>query len=197
MNQHRIIPFYQAFNVPPYLMQGYAPLFMAQDDTSGQDLQYLQEILPEASRRYAKKISDVVDRLDYKGSMIYDEFPDRMRLQQLAQEILRMIEAEEAANPNNDPGANMQPGMQGNLSGMQETMPGMQGNLSGMQENMSGMQTNLQNMQMQPGMNMNGNMMMDRGCREELIFVLLVYEIYKRRHGSSRMDMAPFYGTSF
>jgi len=147
MDQHRVIPFYQAFQMPQYMMPGYMPFMVPQEDTSAQDLQYLQEIFPEASRRYAKRISDVVDRLDYKGSMIYDEFPDRMRLQSLTEEILRMIEADEASA---------------------ET-----------EEN-------------------NGTALpIDRSTKGELIFVLLAYEIYKRRHGSSRMDLAPFYGTTF
>lgn len=156
MNQHRIIPFYQAFQIPPYSMQGYMPFLMAQDDTAEQDLQYLQEIFPEASRRYAKKISDVVDRLDYKGSMIYDEFPDRMRIQRLAEEILKMIEKEETDGNSGHTDAN---GMDGTVTGEHQTM--------------------------------------DQNCRLELIYVLLCYEIYKRRHGSSRTDMSRFYGTSF
>ncbi len=147
MDQHRIIPFYQAFQMPSYMMPGYVPYMMPQEDNATQDLQYLQEILPEASRRYAKRISDVVDRLDYKGSMIYDEFPDRMRLQRLTEEILRMIEADEAA--------------------------------------------------MEKGKNDGAELPIDRSTKGELIFVLLVYEIYKRRHGASRMDLAPFYGTTF
>lgn len=152
MNQHRIIPFYEAYHIPAYPMQGYMPFIMAQDDTAEQDLQYLQEIFPEASRRYARKISDVVDRLDYKGSMIYDEFPDRMRIQRLAEEIVAMIEKEEAEKKDTE------------------------------KEN-------------EPGGTEDG--MMDRACRTELVYVLLCYEIYKRRHGSSRTDMARFYGTSF
>lgn len=152
MNQHRVIPFYEAFHIPAYPMQGYMPFIMAQDDTAEQDLQYLQEIFPEASRRYARKISDVVDRLDYKGSMIYDEFPDRMRLQRLAEEIVMMIEKEE-------------------------------------EEKRTAEKEN--------GESIRENAAMDRSCRTELVYVLLCYEIYKRRHGSGRTDMARFYGTSF
>lgn len=153
MNQHKMIPFYQAYAMPSYQMSGYIPFLVAQEDTSEQDLQYLQEIFPEASRRYARKISDVVDRLDYKGSMIYDEFPDRLRLQRLSRDILRMIEEEEAAK----------------------------------QQNSGTDQEQTQDKGMHPEA--------VRACREELIYVLLCYEIYKRRHGSNRMDVSRFYRT--
>lgn len=174
MDQHRVIPFFQAFQMSPYMMPGYMPFMMPQEDTSAQDLQYLQEIFPEVSRRYAKRISDVVDRLDYKGSMIYDEFPDRMRLQQLAREILQMIEADEAAM----------------VKPQEEMRPenGVRAENGARSEN--GTRTEREE-------NANVQLSMDQGTKEELIFVLLVYEIYKRRHGSSRMDMAPFYGTTF
>ena len=162
MNNHKMIPFYQAYAMPPYQMSGYIPfLTAAQENTSEQDLQYLQEIFPEASRRYARKISDVVDRLDYPGSMIYDEFPDRMRLQQLSREILRMIEEEEAMKPQDQ----IQPGMQDvDQNSIDPEMMGMGPERV-------------------------------RTCREELIYVLLCYEIYKRRHGSNRMDISRFYRT--
>ncbi len=166
MNNHKIIPFYQAFAMPSYQIPGYVPFLMAQEDTSEQDLQYLQEIFPETSRRYARKISDVVDRLDYKGSMIYDEFPDKLRLQRLSSDILRMIEEEEAGSQSgagNGTGA-MQRG------GQEPMGPGMEA-----------------------GMNMSPDL--ERKCREELIYVLLCYEIYKRRHGSNHMDVSRFYRT--
>ncbi len=160
MEQHRIVPFYKAYKMPayampaygmpsyelpPYAMPGYMPLYMAQENDLEDDLEYLQEIFPEMSRRYAAKIASVVDRLDYKGSMIYDEYPDRLRLQRLSREILETIEKEAAGE------------------------------------------------QQQDGASTENGMPVDLECREELIYVLLCYEIAKRRHGSSP-DMSKFYG---
>lgn len=183
MEQHRIIPFYKAYPMPvygapaygisaqaapaygtpaqaasaygmpvygaaPYALPGYMPVYMAQDTELEQDLQYLQEIFPEAARRYAAKVASVVDRLDYKGSMIYDEYPDRLRLQRLTENILEMIEKEEAQARENTQGTNE--------TDEADAAP------------------------------------MERGYRQELIYVLLCYEIAKRRHTNGQ-DMSRFY----
>lgn len=177
MEQHRIVPFYQTYNMPPYqapympsyAMQGYLPLYMAQDMGVKEDLQYLQEMFPEMAKRYAVKIASVVDRMDYKGSMIYDEYPDRLRLQRLAHDIVQMIEKEEAA-----------------------AAPDMQQGGRGME--------NMPNTDMQRGSadrgdagNRNRTSSSDFRHREELVYVLLLYEIAKRRHGAG-MDLSKFYG---
>lgn len=167
MEQHRIVPFYQTYQMPPYSMpymppyamngNGYLPLYMAQETDIKEDLQYLQEMFPEMARRYAAKIASVVDRLDYRGSMIYDEFPDRLRLQRLAHDIMQMIEKEEAAASDNE---------------MSEQDPAEGG---ADRANRSPMSTE------------------DSRYREELVYVLLCYEIAKRRHGAG-MDLSKFYG---
>lgn len=195
MEQHRIVPFYQTYHMPPYPtpymppyaipMNGYLPLYMAQETDMREDLQYLQEMFPETARRYAAKIASVVDRLDYKGSMIYDEFPDRIRLQRLAHDIMKMIEKEEAdAAPDgmemHRPGsAGLQPGSTGAQPGSAGLQPGSAGTQQG-------------NAGMRPG-GMGTGSVPESGYKEELIYVLLSYEIAKRRHGAG-MDLSKFYG---
>lgn len=170
MEQRRIVPFYQTYNMPPYqvpymqpyAMNGYLPLYMAQETDIKEDLQYLQEMFPELAKRYAARISSVVDRMDYKGSMIYDEYPDRLRMQRLAHDIVQMIEKEEAAAE--EEGRNLEsPASSGN------TDTGSEGDLNRMSPT-------------------------DSKYREELVYVLLVYEIAKRRHGAG-MDLSKFYNT--
>ena len=183
MEQHRVIPFYQTYSMPPYQapylppyhMQGYLPLYMAQERDIKEDLQYLQEMFPEMARRYAAKIASVVDRMDYKGSMIYDEYPDRLRLQRLAREIVQMIEKEEAeaAAAGNETDT-QNPMMEGETAGMPYTQNGTGGMGTGNTANMP-------------------STAMDHGYREELVYVLLLYEIVKRRHGAG-MDLSKFYG---
>ena len=183
MEQHRVIPFYQTYSMPPhqapylppYTMQGYLPLYMAQERDIKEDLQYLQEMFPETARRYAAKIASVVDRMDYKGSMIYDEYPDRLRLQRLAHEIVKMIEKEEAEAAAAENGINTQnPTTEGGTSGMPDAQNGTVGMGMGNTANMP-------------------SAAMDHRYREELVYILLLYEIVKRRHGAG-MDLAKFYG---
>lgn len=222
MEQHRIVPFYQTYHMQPYPMpymppyainmNGYLPLYMAQETDMREDLQYLQEMFPETARRYAAKIASVVDRLDYKGSMIYDEYPDRIRLQRLAHDITMMIEKEEAEAaqsgmemqipaPGAQAGAGVQPGgtgMRPGSAGTQQGNAGMQPGSAGTQQGNAGMQpgsmgTQQGNAGMRPG-SMGTGSVPESGYKEELIYVLLSYEIAKRRHGAG-MDLSKFYGT--
>ena len=91
----RILYSYEG-NVPlPYYMA--YPGYMSADRARNilKDLEYLQETYPVQVRRYQKKISDIIDRLDYDGSMIYDEYPDRLQLQRLAGSIYDMMRSDQ------------------------------------------------------------------------------------------------------
>lgn len=61
------------------------------------DLEYLQEMYPAEAKKYRKVIVDVLDRLDYEGSMIYDEYPDRWQIYRLTQIIVDRIKDQAAA----------------------------------------------------------------------------------------------------
>ncbi|MCM1268701.1 MAG: hypothetical protein NC302_12435 [Bacteroidales bacterium] len=95
MKQSRILPFYMAYPMP---------LFYQEEDTVMRDLEYLQEMYPAEAKKYRKVIADVLDRLDYEGSMIYDEYPDRWQIYRLTQIITDRIretlsaEADESAD---------------------------------------------------------------------------------------------------
>lgn len=92
MDNHRILPFYMTYPLP---------MFYQEEDKVQRDLEYLQQMYPAEAKRYQKRIASLLDKIDYDGSMIYDEYPDRMRLYSLAQDILNQIKREESAeNPN-------------------------------------------------------------------------------------------------
>lgn len=71
------------------------PLFYEEEDTVMRDLEYLQDMYPKEARRYQQKIVRILDRFDFEGSVIYDEYPDRLTLYKMAQDILTVIEKEE------------------------------------------------------------------------------------------------------
>lgn len=69
------------------------------------DLEYLQEVYPEQVRRYQRKVAEILDKMDYEGSMIYDEYPDKYCLQRLAKtvtDILKKEAKEENADTDRD-----------------------------------------------------------------------------------------------
>lgn len=58
------------------------------------DLEYLQQLYPAEIRHCQKRIEEIVDRTDYAGSMIYDEYPDRYTLRALAESICKSLAME-------------------------------------------------------------------------------------------------------
>lgn len=82
MNQSRILPFYMAYPLP---------LYYQQEDSVTRDLEYLQQMYPAEAKKYQKVIAETLDRIDYEGSMIYDEYPDRWQIYRLTQIIVDKI----------------------------------------------------------------------------------------------------------
>ena len=60
-----------------------------------QDIAYIQQMYPKEAKEYQRKIDRILDRLDYEGSLLYDEFPDQISLHRLAGNITSMIRREE------------------------------------------------------------------------------------------------------
>lgn len=91
----------QYMNFNERIMRSYAPLpfFMTYQEQNSQeqeasgvrDFEYLQQTYPAAVRKYQRKIDEILDKLDYKGSMIYDEYPDKLSVIGLADSILKIL----------------------------------------------------------------------------------------------------------
>lgn len=84
--RHRIVPFYMTYQTPWAL---------GEEDKVLKDLDYLQQLYPVQVKKYQKRIADIVDKMDYEGSMIYDEYPDRWQLYRLAENILEIMKRED------------------------------------------------------------------------------------------------------
>lgn len=93
MNQSRILPFYMAYPLPMYYQE---------EDTVTRDLEYLQQMYPSEAKRYQKIIAEILNQVDYEGSCIYDEYPDKWQLYRLTQTVMdkikRMEHTESQAN---------------------------------------------------------------------------------------------------
>ena len=94
MNQSRILPFYMAYPLPMYYQQ---------EDSVTRDLEYLQQMYPVQAKKYQKIIAETLDRIDYEGSMIYDEYPDKWQIYRLTQMITDKIKESEDESPDMDP----------------------------------------------------------------------------------------------
>lgn len=87
--QHRIMPFYMSYSTP---------YFMREEDSVLRDLEYLQQMYPAQAKRLQKRIADILDKMDYEGSMLYDEYPDKWQLYRLADNIVSILKREEDEN---------------------------------------------------------------------------------------------------
>lgn len=85
--QQKILPFYMTYPLP---------IIRENEDTVLRDLEYLQQMYPKEAKKYQKRIIQILDQLDYEGSMIYDEYPDRWQLYRLSENIVMILKQEEA-----------------------------------------------------------------------------------------------------
>ena len=81
------LPFYMTY--PGYSRR-------EQEKEAVRDLEYLQTAYPDTVRQIQKKVAEVLDKVDYEGSMIYDEYPDKYSIMHLAESICSILERERA-----------------------------------------------------------------------------------------------------
>ncbi len=82
MDRSRILPFYMAYPLP---------LYYQEEDTITRDLEYLQQLYPAEAKKYQKIIVDILNTMDYEGSCIYDEYPDKWQLYRLTQAVMDKV----------------------------------------------------------------------------------------------------------
>ncbi len=90
----RILPYYMTYP------GAYRP---KNEETVIRDMEYLQQMYPGEVRRYQQRIAQLLDKVDYEGSMIYDEYPDRFTLERLAESALQVLRREEEESGTDNP----------------------------------------------------------------------------------------------
>lgn len=90
--ERRILPFYMTY---PAAGNGNATLYGQQREDVLRDLEYFRQMYPAEVRHHQIRIAEILDKMDYEGSVIYDEYPDRYTLERLAENITDIIRREE------------------------------------------------------------------------------------------------------
>ena len=85
----------QLRQMPYSLMYPYPDLYMSEMETE-RDLQYLQQMYPTDAKRMQKKVEEELDKLEYEGSMMYDEYPDRVSMLLICDRIEKALAREDA-----------------------------------------------------------------------------------------------------
>lgn len=151
----------QLRQMPYPLMYPYPDLYMSEMETE-RDLQYLQQMYPADAKRMQKKVEEECDKLEYEGSMMYDEYPDRVSMLLICDRIEKALareDAERRAKEEADRGSDMRPDMRPDM----ET-----------DEDMNAMDMRRR------GRGDRDDFRFDRG-RRNLLEVLLFNEMHKRR----------------
>ena len=64
----------------PYYMMYPIPYAFDEDKIQKRDREYLQSMYPATAKKIFPYIQEECDRQEYEGSMIYDEYPDKLQL---------------------------------------------------------------------------------------------------------------------
>lgn len=80
------LPFYMAYPVP---------LLYNDDRNARRDYDYMKSIYPDTAKRVLPYMEEECDRMEYDGSMMYDEYPDRLQLRLMCRRIYDTAEKEE------------------------------------------------------------------------------------------------------
>lgn len=82
MDHRKILPFYMTYPLPLYYEDEHELI---------KDMEYLQGQHPIGIRMLQGEIAKTMNVMDYSGSMIYDEYPDRFLLQRQGKDIADKI----------------------------------------------------------------------------------------------------------
>ena len=75
----------------PYYMMYPFPFWEEQNTHITRDLEYLQQMYPKKAKQYQKLVYETLNLLDYEGSVIYDEYPDKLQLERITETVLDKI----------------------------------------------------------------------------------------------------------
>lgn len=85
MDYHRTFPFYRIAN------QGWDSL---ERSAVLDDIEYLQQMYPARAKKYQVRIGELLNRMDYDGSMLYDQYPDKWQLERLIDGMMTTLKNE-------------------------------------------------------------------------------------------------------
>ena len=64
----------------PYYMAYPMPLQYDDERIERYDFEYMKSMYPQTAKKVLPYVEDECDRMEYEGSMMYDEYPDQLQL---------------------------------------------------------------------------------------------------------------------
>lgn len=71
----------------PYYMAYPAPLLYDDERKDQKDFEYMKSLYPDAAKRLLPYVEEECDRVAYEGSMLFDEYPDRLQLMLMGRRV--------------------------------------------------------------------------------------------------------------
>jgi len=80
-------PYNSPMGVPLYPLYGYDNC-----EDLDRDMDYFKQLYPNSARRIQKEINNECDMLEYDGSVMFDEYPDRVTLDRIIDRIYERVQ---------------------------------------------------------------------------------------------------------
>lgn len=74
-------------NKLPYYMAYPMPLMYDDERRERMDFEYMKSMYPDAAKKLLPYIEDECDRMEYDGSMMFDEYPDRLQMMLMGKRV--------------------------------------------------------------------------------------------------------------
>ena len=79
--------------MPYYQMYGYPSVFQDEQEHE-RDMERLKEMYPDMAKKILQHVEEECDKMEYEGSMMFDEHPDRLMLMKITNDIYDKVKDE-------------------------------------------------------------------------------------------------------
>lgn len=84
----------------PYYMAYPMPLLYDDEKIDRRDFEYMKSMYPTMAKKVLPYVEEECERMEYDGSVIYDEYPDQLQIRMMCNRIFnRVSEMDEEENP--------------------------------------------------------------------------------------------------
>lgn len=84
---------YDAPRMPFYMSYPMQNLYLTEMEYE-KDMERMKELYPRSVKKVLEIVEDECDKMEYEGSLMFDEYPDRMRIERLADHIYELAKQE-------------------------------------------------------------------------------------------------------
>ncbi len=90
----KVTPYNTPMGIPLYPLYGYDNC-----EDLDRDLNYLKQLYPNTAKRIQKEIDEECDKLEYDGSVMFDEYPDKVTLEKIIDRVYERVKDLEEETP--------------------------------------------------------------------------------------------------